>query len=120
MLTLCSCGVNKTFFHYSCLLQWLAKHSYCPACRGYLFFEERHMGAEHGVRPSSNAGDCGGGDVGGGGGGGGSGRGRGRGSAGGSNEDYGKTLQRALRAGLDVTEGDGGGGGGGGGGVQIN
>lgn len=33
MLTLCSCGVNKTFFHYSCLLQWLAKHSYCPACR---------------------------------------------------------------------------------------
>lgn len=33
MLTLCSCGVNKTFFHYSCLLQWLSKHSYCPACR---------------------------------------------------------------------------------------
>eukprot|EP00903_Cladosiphon_okamuranus_P021249 g19520.t2 len=44
MLTLCSCGVNKTFFHYSCLLQWLSKHSYCPACRGYLFFEERRTG----------------------------------------------------------------------------
>lgn len=33
MLTLCSCGVNKTFFHYACLLQWINKHSYCPACR---------------------------------------------------------------------------------------
>eukprot|EP00904_Undaria_pinnatifida_P003249 jgi/Undpi1/12925/HiC_scaffold_7.g02591.m1 len=104
MLTLCSCGVNKTFFHYSCLLQWLAKHSYCPACRGYLFFEERHMGANRGEPPATNAA---GGDSGGGGGGGGDGRGRG--SAAIAREDYGQSLQRALRAGLDAADGDAGG-----------
>ena len=214
MLTLCSCGVNKTFFHYSCLLQWLAKHSYCPACRyashpmsrhhtsiaalgvvcfvccllffwfsragtyvyaiitmqlmtslcvcvflwcslflfvfsrlcfvcfklcipdattytpstivpqkltcarstchptqsraqtknrGYLFFEERHMGANRGEPPATNAA---GGDSGGGGGG---GDGRGRGSAAIAREDYGQSLQRALRAGLDAADGDAGG-----------
>mmetsp|Transcript_4832 Transcript_4832/g.7329 ORF Transcript_4832/g.7329 Transcript_4832/m.7329 type:complete len:174 (-) Transcript_4832:61-582(-) len=40
VLTLCSCGMNKALFHYTCLLQWNEKHSYCPSCRGNLFFEE--------------------------------------------------------------------------------
>lgn len=40
VLTLCSCGINRTAFHYACLLQWLELHSYCPACRGELYFEE--------------------------------------------------------------------------------
>ncbi|CBJ28243.1 conserved unknown protein [Ectocarpus siliculosus] len=107
MLTLCSCGVNKTFFHYSCLLQWLSKHSYCPACRGYLFFEERRRGGgDDGSQDrSSIAATTGttttvGGD---------SGRTSGRleppappSSSGGvvSNEDYGRAFRRALRAGL--------------------
>jgi Ring finger domain len=40
VLTLCACGMNKTLFHYACLLQWLEQHSYCPACRAELYFEE--------------------------------------------------------------------------------
>mmetsp|Transcript_6002 Transcript_6002/g.7932 ORF Transcript_6002/g.7932 Transcript_6002/m.7932 type:complete len:184 (+) Transcript_6002:45-596(+) len=40
MHTLCSCGANKTAFHYACLLQWTEKHEYCPACRGKLYYEE--------------------------------------------------------------------------------
>lgn len=40
MPVLCECGVNKTFFHYPCLLEWLAKEDNCPVCRKTLFFEE--------------------------------------------------------------------------------
>ncbi|CAM9271394.1 unnamed protein product [Ectocarpus sp. 4 AP-2014] len=107
MLTLCSCGVNKTFFHYTCLLQWLSKHSYCPACRGYLFFEERRRGGgdDRSQDRSSIAATTGttttvGGD---------SSRTSDRleppappSSSGRvvSNEDYGRAFRRALRAGL--------------------
>lgn len=41
MLTLCECGVNKTCFHYSCLLRWTERDSTCPACRKELLWEER-------------------------------------------------------------------------------
>ncbi|GMH79071.1 hypothetical protein TrLO_g7743 [Triparma laevis f. longispina] len=41
MLTLCNCGMNKTLFHYSCLLQWTEKNKNCPACRHELLWEER-------------------------------------------------------------------------------
>ncbi|CAM9197605.1 unnamed protein product [Scytosiphon promiscuus] len=112
MLTLCSCGMNKTFFHYSCLLQWLSKHSYCPACRGYLFFEERRPGgntSRHGSNPSPSASN----DTRGG-----TGRSsplRGARSSLGANEgfhsandeaslssdEYGRAFRRALRAGLE-------------------
>ena len=40
MPVLCECGINKTFFHYACLLEWLAKEDNCPVCRKTLFFEE--------------------------------------------------------------------------------
>jgi hypothetical protein len=40
MLTLCNCGMNKTNFHYSCLLQWTSKSSTCPSCRHELLWEE--------------------------------------------------------------------------------
>mmetsp|Transcript_6041 Transcript_6041/g.10584 ORF Transcript_6041/g.10584 Transcript_6041/m.10584 type:complete len:252 (-) Transcript_6041:224-979(-) len=40
MHTLCSCGANRTSFHYACLLQWTEDHDYCPACRGRLYYEE--------------------------------------------------------------------------------
>ncbi|GMI51002.1 hypothetical protein TeGR_g4960, partial [Tetraparma gracilis] len=40
MLTLCNCGMNKTNFHYSCLLQWTEKNSSCPSCRHELLWEE--------------------------------------------------------------------------------
>ena len=36
MLTLCGCGMNKTLFHYQCLLEWLSKDPSCPACRNEL------------------------------------------------------------------------------------
>ena len=61
------------------------------------------MGANRGEPPATNAA---GGDSGGGGGG---GDGRGRGSAAIAREDYGQSLQRALRAGLDAADGDAGG-----------
>ena len=41
MLTLCECGVNKTCFHYSCLLQWVSRDPSCPACRKELMWEEQ-------------------------------------------------------------------------------
>ena len=40
MLTLCNCGMNKTLFHYSCLLEWTQKTDTCPSCRHELLWEE--------------------------------------------------------------------------------
>jgi len=34
------CGVNKTCFHYACLLTWKEKQDHCPACYGPLYYEE--------------------------------------------------------------------------------
>ncbi len=39
MNTLCECGVNKTNFHYSCLLLWLEKKNTCPSCSGQLYYQ---------------------------------------------------------------------------------
>ena len=36
--------MNKTCFHYACLLTWKEKHDHCPACYGPLFFEEHGAG----------------------------------------------------------------------------
>ncbi|ETV99279.1 hypothetical protein H310_08017 [Aphanomyces invadans] len=38
--TLCNCGMNRTNFHLSCLLEWTNRDSTCPVCRENLFFEE--------------------------------------------------------------------------------
>ncbi|KAL4125209.1 hypothetical protein PRIC2_008794 [Phytophthora ramorum] len=38
--TLCNCGMNRTNFHMSCLLEWLNRDTNCPVCREYLFFED--------------------------------------------------------------------------------
>ncbi|GLD96996.1 hypothetical protein PINS_up005679 [Pythium insidiosum] len=38
--SLCNCGVNRTNFHLSCLLEWLDRDPNCPVCRAYLFYEE--------------------------------------------------------------------------------
>ncbi|TDH64866.1 uncharacterized protein CCR75_000615 [Bremia lactucae] len=38
--TLCHCGMNRTNFHMSCLLEWLNRNANCPVCREYLFFED--------------------------------------------------------------------------------
>ena len=46
MLTLCNCGMNKTNFHYRCLLQWTAKEATCPSCRNDLLWEEAGGGHE--------------------------------------------------------------------------
>ena len=43
MLTLCGCGMNKTQFHYNCLLEWISKDTNCPACRDELLWEERTL-----------------------------------------------------------------------------
>lgn len=40
MPVLCQCGVNKTCFHYPCLLTWTERNDHCPTCRGPLFYEE--------------------------------------------------------------------------------
>jgi len=41
MLSLCDCGMNKTLFHYQCLLEWMSKDRNCPSCRSELLWEER-------------------------------------------------------------------------------
>ncbi|CAI5712520.1 unnamed protein product [Hyaloperonospora brassicae] len=38
--TLCMCGMNRTNFHMSCLLEWLNRDANCPVCREYLYFED--------------------------------------------------------------------------------
>jgi Ring finger domain len=55
VLTLCACGMNKTLFHYACLLQWLEQHSYCPACRAELYFEENSGAAAAAAASSSSS-----------------------------------------------------------------
>ncbi|KAJ0411589.1 hypothetical protein ATCC90586_004239 [Pythium insidiosum] len=39
--SLCNCGMNRTNFHLSCLLEWLDRDPNCPVCRAYLFYEEQ-------------------------------------------------------------------------------
>ena len=34
------CGINRTNFHMSCLLEWLNRDANCPVCRKYLYFED--------------------------------------------------------------------------------
>ncbi len=43
MLTLCNCGMNKTTFHYVCLLNWVERDSSCPACRSELIWQEAEV-----------------------------------------------------------------------------
>lgn len=39
--TFCGCGKNKTFFHLSCLYQWVQKNGdKCPCCRERLSWQE--------------------------------------------------------------------------------
>lgn len=38
--TLCSCGMNRTNFHLSCLLEWTNRDANCPVCRAYLYYED--------------------------------------------------------------------------------
>ncbi|CEG50291.1 ring zinc finger domain superfamily protein [Plasmopara halstedii] len=38
--TLCNCGINRTNFHMSCLLEWINRDANCPVCREYLYFED--------------------------------------------------------------------------------
>uniref|UniRef100_K3WBN4 RING-type E3 ubiquitin transferase n=1 Tax=Globisporangium ultimum (strain ATCC 200006 / CBS 805.95 / DAOM BR144) TaxID=431595 RepID=K3WBN4_GLOUD len=38
--TLCSCGMNRTNFHMSCLMEWKNRNAKCPVCREYLFYED--------------------------------------------------------------------------------
>lgn len=38
--TLCSCGMNRTNFHMSCLLEWKNRDAKCPVCREYLYYED--------------------------------------------------------------------------------
>jgi Ring finger domain len=40
MPTLCSCGVNKTYFHLPCLYQWIEQSMECPSCRTKITWEE--------------------------------------------------------------------------------
>jgi hypothetical protein len=40
MPTLCSCGVNKTYFHLPCLYQWIEQSEECPSCRTKITWEE--------------------------------------------------------------------------------
>ncbi|RLO00977.1 hypothetical protein DYB28_014930 [Aphanomyces astaci] len=40
--TLCNCGMNRTNFHLSCLLEWTDRDKNCPVCREYLYFEENY------------------------------------------------------------------------------
>lgn len=39
--TLCSCGENRTKFHYPCLLMWLEKKPVCPTCDSSIFYQVR-------------------------------------------------------------------------------
>ena len=32
--------MNKTCFHYACLLTWKEKQDHCPSCYGPLYYEE--------------------------------------------------------------------------------
>lgn len=41
--TLCSCGENRTKFHYPCLLMWLEKKPVCPTCDSSIFYQVRAM-----------------------------------------------------------------------------
>ncbi|GAB9474430.1 hypothetical protein Gpo141_00011555 [Globisporangium polare] len=38
--TLCNCGMNRTNFHMSCLMEWKNRNAKCPVCREYLFYED--------------------------------------------------------------------------------
>jgi hypothetical protein len=39
MLTLCTCGENRTYFHYQCLLLWLQRKCSCPNCGSRLYYQ---------------------------------------------------------------------------------
>jgi hypothetical protein len=43
ILTLCSCGENKSKFHYPCLLLWMERKPVCPTCDAPIFFQVRFL-----------------------------------------------------------------------------
>nr|CCA19920.1 conserved hypothetical protein [Albugo laibachii Nc14] len=38
--TLCNCGMNRTNFHLSCLIEWMQHDPTCPICRTFLYYED--------------------------------------------------------------------------------
>jgi hypothetical protein len=41
VFTLCSCGENRSKFHYPCLVMWMERKQVCPTCDKSLFYQVR-------------------------------------------------------------------------------